>query len=72
MLFRSLHPAWLILVALGLLLAAGLGVITLWRNAPPAPSAAAAPLRYADSSAASGAVQPTMPPWARIMDSVAS
>ncbi|MFS0755393.1 toll/interleukin-1 receptor domain-containing protein [Noviherbaspirillum sp. 1P10PC] len=67
-----LHPAWLILVALGLLLAAGLGVITLWRNAPPAPSAAAAPLRYADSSAASGAVQPTMPPWARIMDSVAS
>ena len=68
-----LHPAWLILVALGLLLAAGLGVITLWRNAPSAPPAAAdAPLRYADSSAASGAVQPTMPPWARIMDSVAA
>lgn len=68
-----LHPAWLILAALGLLLAAGLGAITLWRNAPSAPPAAAdAPLRYADSSAASGAVQPTMPPWARIMDSVAS
>lgn len=67
-----LHPAWLILAALGLLLAAGLGAITLWRNAPPAPAAAAALLLYADSSAASGAVQPTMPPWARIMDSVAS
>ena len=69
-----LHPAWLILVALGLLLAAGLGAITLWRNAPPAPkpAAAAAALRYAASSAASGAVQPTMPPWARIIASVAS
>jgi len=68
-----LHPAWLILVALGLLLAAGLGAITLWRNAPaPKPAAATATLRYADSSAASGAVQPTMPPWARIIASVAS
>ena len=68
-----LHPAWLILLALGLLLAAGLGAITLWRNAPPArPAAAAATLLYAASSAASGAVQPTMPPWARIMASVAS
>jgi hypothetical protein len=69
-----LHPAWLILVALGLLLAAGLGALTLWRNAPPAqkPVAAAAALRYAASSAASGAVQPTMPPWARIIASVAS
>lgn len=69
-----LHPAWLILVALGLLLAAGLGAITLWRNAPPAaePAAAAAPLRYAASSAVTGAVQPTMPPWARIIASVAS
>jgi hypothetical protein len=69
-----LHPAWLILVALGLLLAAGLGAITLWRNAPPAPKpvAAASALRYAASSAASGAVQPTMPPWARTIASVAS
>jgi hypothetical protein len=68
-----LHPAWLILVALGLLLAAGLGAITLWRNAPaPKPAAAAAILLYAASSAASGAVQPTMPPWARIIASVAS
>lgn len=68
-----LHPAWLILVALGLLLAAGLGAITLWRNAPaPKPAAAAATLLYAASSAASGAVQPTMPPWARSIASVAS
>lgn len=68
-----LHPAWLILVALGLLLAAGLGAITLWRNAPaPKPAAAAATLLYAASNAASGAVQPTMPPWARIIASVAS
>jgi hypothetical protein len=68
-----LHPAWLILAALGLLLAAGLGAITLWRNAPaPRPAAAAATPLYAASSAASGAVQPTMPPWARIIASVAS
>lgn len=68
-----LHPAWLILVALGLLLAAGLGAITLWRNAPPArPAAAAAARLYAASTFVSGAVQPTMPPWARIMASVAS
>lgn len=33
-----LHPAWLIMVALGLLLAAGLGILTLWRSAPPATS----------------------------------
>ena len=70
-----LHPAWLIMAALGLLLAAGLGIITLWRSAPPSASSArpaASLLRYAASSAASGAVQPTMPPWARIIASVAS
>ena len=69
-----LHPAWLIMAALGLLLAAGLGIITLWRSAPPSASSArpaASLLRYAASSAASGAVQPTMPPCARTISSVA-
>lgn len=37
-----LHPAWLIMVALGLLLAAGLGIVTLWRSAPPASGSPAA------------------------------
>lgn len=58
-----LHPAWLIMAALGLLLAAGLGAITLWRSAPPNTSLhpAASLFRYAATSVASNAVQLAMP-----------